>query len=94
MLSAGVQVPVRCAGTDRCISFPAVATAQPAEIAGRRHRVPHAAYGFTEGGPYREQEDGVRGRSRVAGLFGSVVSAVTARARCPVVVVHDPVDEL
>jgi nucleotide-binding universal stress UspA family protein len=34
---------------------------------------------------------GVRGRSLVAGLFGSVVSAVTARAHCPVVVVHgDP----
>jgi nucleotide-binding universal stress UspA family protein len=34
---------------------------------------------------------GVRGRSLVSGLFGSVVSAVTARAHCPVVVVHgDP----
>jgi nucleotide-binding universal stress UspA family protein len=34
---------------------------------------------------------GVRRRSRVSGLFGSVVSTVTARAHCPVVVVHgDP----
>jgi nucleotide-binding universal stress UspA family protein len=37
---------------------------------------------------------GVRGHSAVAGLFGSVASAVIAHSHCPVVVVHgDPVPD-